>query len=68
MMIRTDMMKTMNNQDIDTASRRDRLIRLTYIAMGVVILGYVYTDSLQAQQAAQQRISISQAADFPNDI
>lgn len=67
-MSRTGKMKTMNNPQVDTTPGRDRLVRLTYIAMGMVILGYVYTDSLQAQQAAQQRISISEAADFPSDI
>lgn len=58
----------MSNKKIDAVSTRDRVVRLTYIFMGICILGYIYTDSLQAQQAAQQRISISQAADFPSDI
>jgi len=48
--------------------RRDKAIRATAIAVGVMVLGYIYTDSLWAQQIAQQRISISQATNFPRDI
>lgn len=57
-----------SNEHAHALPRRERAIRLTYVALGVIILGYIYTDSLQAQQAAQQRISISQAVDFPGDI
>lgn len=49
-------------------SRRERTVRSILIALGVMILGYIYTESLWAQQATQQRISISQAVNFPSDI
>ncbi len=48
--------------------QREKTVRLIFIALGIMILGYIYTESLWAQQAAQQRISISQAVDFPSDI
>lgn len=49
-------------------SRREKTVRSIFIALGVMILGYIYTESLWAQQATQQRISISQATNFPSDI
>lgn len=49
-------------------TRRQKTMRSIYIALGTIILGYIYTDSLMAQQASQQRISIIKAVDFPSDI
>ena len=48
--------------------QREKAIRAIAIVLGIMVLGYIYTDSLWAQQATQQRISISQATNFPRDI
>lgn len=55
-------------ENINILSRKERAVRSIFIALGVMILGYIYTENLWAQQATQQRISISQAVDFPSDI
>ncbi|UTW55663.1 hypothetical protein [Kordiimonas sp. SCSIO 12610] len=47
---------------------KERWLRKVLIGFGVMILAYVYSSSLLAQQASQQRISVSQAVNFPNDI
>lgn len=65
--------KTTGYGDMDTLeqtpiSKRERLFQRGLIFLGVLILGYVYSNSLTAQQAASQRISVSQAVNFPNDI
>lgn len=50
------------------SSRREKATRTIYIALGVIFLGYIYSDSLVAQQASKQRVSIIKAVDFPSDI
>ncbi len=50
------------------SSQRERYLRRALIFMGVLVLVYVYSSNLLAQQSAGQRISISQPVDFPNDI
>jgi hypothetical protein len=55
-------------ENADVLARRARIARRIFIALGVVILAYIYADRLLAQQASQQRISIIQAATFPSDI
>ncbi len=47
---------------------KERRLRKALIFLGVLILAYIYTDGLFAQQSAARRVSIGQAADFPNDI
>ena len=54
--------------NVNILPQRERVIRSIFIALGIVVIGYIYTESLWAQQAANQRISISQATDFPRDI
>ncbi len=49
-------------------STKERYLRKALIFLGVLILAYLYSSNLLAQQSAGQRISISQAVDFPNDI
>ena len=55
-------------KNTDILSRKEKSIRFIFFALGVLILGYIYTESLWAQQRMQQRISIIQATDFPRDI
>ncbi len=38
------------------------------VALGVLVLAYIYSDSLSAQSASAPRVSISQAVNFPSDI
>lgn len=47
---------------------KEKAVRKGLIFLGVLILAYIYSNSLLAQQASKQRISVSQAVDFPNDI
>jgi hypothetical protein len=49
-------------------TQAEKTVRKGLVFLGVLILAYVYSHSLAAQQAAKQRISISQAVNFPNDI
>jgi len=49
-------------------ARKERRLRKALIFLGVLILAYIYSDSLLAQQSSAQRVSIGQAVDFPNDI
>ena len=49
-------------------SKQESLLRRGLVFLSMLILAYIYSNSLTAQQAANQRISVSQAVDFPNDI
>lgn len=52
----------------DGRLRREKYLRKVLVFLGVLVLAYVYSSNLFAQQSAGQRISVSQAVDFPNDI
>ena len=52
----------------NSSTRYQARIHKSLICAGLFLLACVYSHSLVAQQAAKQRISVSQAVNFPNDI
>ncbi len=52
----------------NSPTRHEIRIHKSLICAGLLLLACVYSHSLVAQQAAKQRISVSQAVNFPNDI